>query len=318
MGVNALISQTLGVKTAMPRLGAGSQGVKLLIYGPIGSGKTYGLTDLVLLGERLLVVSTEQGGNGLVSIRNELLKRNKPELYDTHIRSLDLSEYDQVQQAFAKAKDAEGRLYPALYDIYPELREFQPTTLVWEGLTNFQLQHINNHLLKDHLRVEDSPKFESSKGGTDKYAYWGAVGRALSKTHQAFITLTDPDMDWNHILTVHDKAEWKRDEKGNRAPGQKKPIAIDLALQGSGDKAVKEAYDLIVLTRKDEVRDIKQPLNPPSFRHVYQVVGGSNEATVKSRGWDLEPEFDADLGRVWRELQKFKQTEKKEDAGSNT
>lgn len=296
--VNETVTAVLGSKkVAMPRAGGGTAGHKILFFGPINSGKTFALADLIHhCGERLLVVSTEQGGNGLVTVRNELAKRGVPELYEKGIFSIDPVNYEQTRVAFSKVKGVDGKYYPALYDHYPELREFKPTTLVWEGLSNFQSSHVFNHLLGDSSDIEDVYP--------DPRKFWGEVGRIMRLAHYDFQTLSDPDYDWNHILTVHDKEEWAKDEKGNRAKGATKPLSITFNLAGSAGNDIGSAYDLVIRTRKDEKTNMANPMGAPIITHMYQVSAGSEKATVKNRGFNLPDEFPADMVRVWKEVKK--------------
>lgn len=289
--VNEKVAKALGVPVdGMPRLGGGSEGRKILLFGPSASGKTFGLVDLIAHGERLLVISTEQGGNGLDTVRNELARRGTPELFEERVRILDPKTHEQTQRLFSKTK-VDGKYQPQLYFDYPEIKDFRPTTLVWEGLTDFQDTQVHRHLVGDQ---------DIADVYADARHYWGDLGKHTSLMHGDFLNLTDPDYDWNHILTVHEKEVWATDDKGNRVKGATKPLKITYKLSGSFDP--KAAYDLVIRVRRDTKTDLSNPMGAPLVIHTYQVTAGAEKADVKKRGYDLPDEFPADMVRVWKQV----------------
>src|SRR5262249_36594749 len=71
-----------------------SRYIKIGLYGGAGMGKTYGIVDLVeRFGLKVLIVSTDVGGDGLSTVTAELQARGRGDLADTHVFHITLSTY---------------------------------------------------------------------------------------------------------------------------------------------------------------------------------------------------------------------------------
>lgn len=279
-GTKSLGTSVNGVP--MPLAGEGIGARKLMIFGEIATGKTRGLADLVEAGERLLVASTEQGGNGLLSLASELKRRGLGTLFSTNVRSVDLKNYKQVFEFFAMDKGEDGRYHPRLYSHYPEFREWGPTVLVWEGFRNFQISQIDEKILGES-------GMSLPEGKTARYDYWAELKKMSLRVHDDFLSCSDPDSPWAHVLTVHEDEDWLHDDKGAKV----KLLGIKPAIQGKASESVKEAYDLILRSFIELVPD-----PPRAKKKVYKYE------VIKGRGLEgyLETEFPADMGRCWKAL----------------
>lgn len=295
MNVNAQVQNSLAsMNVVMPRAGAGFEDNKLMIFGEPGSGKTNFLVSLVTqFDEKLLVVSTEQGGGGLSTLANGLAAASCPEKFHTNVFSIDLSDYSQVVDVFLRDVDPKtGKKIPRLYAHYPELRDFRPTVLVWEGMTNFQGTQVNSELLGEK---------EMELNDNERWAYWGTVKTTTSRVHSDFLSCTDPDYQWHHILTVHEMEDVTRDSNGKvtKVNGVKPEIA------GGGARAVYQAYNLILNTMKTRKEDpVTKKVNTT---YTYRTQAKGSEDWEKCRGYDLEGAFAADAGKVWGEMNRVRE-----------
>lgn len=295
MNVNEQVATALAsMSVTMPRAGAGFEDNKLMLFGEPGSGKTRFLADLVThFDERLLVISTEQGGGGLITVANELEARGEIARFRTNVFSVDLSDYKQVLEIFLRDTDPKtGKKYPRLYNHYPELRDFKPTVLVWEGLTNFQQALVNSELLgEEEMAMEDK----------ERWAYWGTMKTTTSRIHHDFLSCTDPDYQWHHILTIHEMDDVTRDSNGKVI----KVLGVKPEIQGGGTRSIYQAYNLIVRTEKTRKED---PVTKKvSTSYMYHTQAKGSEEWEKCRGYDLEGAFTADAGKVWGEMNRVRE-----------
>ena len=271
--------------------GEGIEGRKLMVFGDVGSGKTYAFADLVTSGERLLVVTTEEGGGGMITLANELARRGNGELYRTNVFVVTLYEYKSVLEAFKMVTNKEtGKKEPALYKYYPELREFAPTVLVWEGFTNFQTALADEEILGN-----DEMKIDAADGG--RHGYWGELLKISRRILQDFQSCSDPDHPWDHVMTVHDAEDWEYvDNKKTKFLGLKP------AVMGQAQKNLERAHDVILHLMKVE----KKGPSGSSVNYLYEAT--------KTRGHELPlGTFPADMKMVWAEMGRTLEATKKEE-----
>ena len=186
----AIASGSRKAKPQAYKLSGTGDPTKSLVYGPLGSGKTFFALGPLLCGEKLLVLSTDFGGNGLITLANRLQKLGKVELLD-NILNLDVAEYEDV---IAFYED------PLSY--VPDLMAFKPTVHPWEGFSTF-----NNDLLDEY-----SDKKDEFRDVTEGFAHWYDIRRATMRSLRKFMGFTLPDGTRMHkIMTaIEGKAQIDR------------------------------------------------------------------------------------------------------------
>src|SRR5689334_7362646 len=97
----------------------GDDPVKLLLFGPIASGKTFLIVGLLLEGERVFVVSSDFGGDGLITVKNELRRIGRLDLL-ANLRGLNLATYEDIADFWEK---------PLTFA--PTILDFDPTVIMW-------------------------------------------------------------------------------------------------------------------------------------------------------------------------------------------
>lgn len=302
MNIDAKVSTALAsMNVVMPRAGAGFDDNKLMIFGEPGSGKSKFLSNLVAIhDEKLLVISTEQGGGGLITVANDLEARGMIDKFRSNVFSIDLADYKQVLEVFLRDTDPKtGKKVPRLYSFYPELREFRPTVLVWEGLTNFQQALVNLELLGEkEMEMEEK----------ERWAYWGTMKTTTFRIHHDFLSCTDPDYQWHHILTIHETEDAERDSKGKVT----KVLGVKPEIQGGGTRAIYQAYNLIIRTTKSRKEDVIT--KDVSTTYEYHTKARATEEWEKCRGYELPGTFPADSALVWKEMNRIREKMQKENA----
>lgn len=301
LDIDALVEGAVTSIAKMPSgafLGEEDPSVKIALFGPPGSGKTRVIVDLLLLGERLFVVSSDPGGNGLATVRNELKRLKRLDLLK-NIFYVDVTEFVPMVA-----------LWNDPYKHYGDaLKKLDPTIAMWEGFSSFQVQSIDEYVMPDQLRPE--------KGGDDKYDYWDKVRRASMRVHGKFLAargrvvvdgkyVTEVDDEtgesyyvtypWHHILTCHEQEAQDANSQQKRKASPDRPW-----VQGQASKMIEAAYDLIIQTSLDE-DEFDFASGTTKLVYKYRVSAPSKETRVKSRGYDLPSEFPASMSRVWKEV----------------
>src|SRR5262249_14955160 len=149
--------------------------IKICLYGDYGSGKTFALADLAEKhGLKMVVLTTDIGGDGLSTVVAELKDRGRLDLIDTNFIHVTLESYDQVSEFIDK---------PELY--IPEIYDFDPDMIVWDGFSNFQKLYVSD-------AVESDPEVIDRNGDIITLKYWGKIQSVSTKTLHRFLTKHNP------------------------------------------------------------------------------------------------------------------------------
>lgn len=253
---------------------------KVCVYGPIGTGKTMTLAELLLAGERIFALVTDEG---LVTIENHLRRVGRLELIDNLLYVV-AREYKAVNQILAKLDDYYG----------DALRDLKPTVKVWDGFSVFQTIGVDTEVMPDKLKAKKITDAQGNEtdDSLDPFAYWDKIKRGTGRIHDKFLGATyHGNPGWHTLLTCHEDED--KDRTG-------KPLGkFHPEIKGGGRKSVLAEYDLVVRTKKDESQVLIDGKLEKRYSYSYQLEGANN-VEVKNRGWDLPPEMPADFGRVWR------------------
>lgn len=248
---------------------------KVALTGHVGTGKTAALVDLLLAGERLFILCTDQG---LVTVENRLRDAGHPELID-NIMHVEARDYKTVNAILLTLEESYGNA----------LRAFKPTVRVWEGFSVFQQVSVDFEIMPDKLRPKKVTASDGSEAddSMDPRSYWDKVRRATMRVHDRFLAMTyEGNPGWHTILTCHEDED--KDQKGN-------PLGrFHMAIQGGGRRSVAGEYDLILRTLKRETVGA----GGRKFTYHYEVES-AKFPDLKQRGFGLEGEMPADFGKVW-------------------
>lgn len=248
---------------------------KLALFGPPGSGKTLSFVDLLEAGERLFILSTDPGGNGLETVRNELKRRDREDL-KKQIFYVDLFNYPDVLA-----------LWSDPYKYFDEaLTKLDPTIAVWEGFSAFQVHLVDEYIMPDELRPE-------KELGLDPFVYWDKVRRATQRVHGKFLATHGREHGWHHILTCHESDPQDEDLKQKKAAKKRRAWIV-----GQSAKLVEAAYDLIIQCYSEEEFDPNTMTS--KLKYQYRLRGVSDNVSVKSRGYAVDDTMPASMATLWK------------------
>lgn len=261
---------------------------KLMIYAHSGCGKTYFIVGLLLEGERVFVLSTDFGSNGLATVKNAL--RKMPQYFNvetdewtpagkeilSRVRAIDLSTYPQVVDFIDNP-----------LDFAPDLDTWAPTVMMWEGFTTFNVDILDEHILSFAPGAENSGDLRY-EGFTHTKQDWQGMKRGTVRPVRKFMALTLPNgKPMAKILTTLESG-------GAELNTLTQKVEKTALVHGTGRALMGPAFDVILeafkVTKDGETK------------YYYRCEGDSDKYLVKSRGYDLKPVEDADPARVWRKI----------------
>jgi hypothetical protein len=249
-----------------------AQWLKVLLYGHIGTGKTEALSGLLLNGERLAVITTDFGGNGMRTITERMKQLGRQELLD-NVYGVDLTEYLHVTEFL---KDPKSFL--------PDLDSFDPTVLVWEGFSNFQLTLLDEYILSFESAESDAAL--RSEGLFATRQDWAGMKRGTMRALNAFLNLHGPNRTWHKFVTCHEAKPAMEEAT--------KKIQSSALLQGAAQTMIGGAFDLVIQTFIKE-----NAAGKPEY--FYRLQPGE-KATAKVRGFKVEPVEAANMENLWKRL----------------
>ncbi len=253
-----------------------SDPLKLMIYGHSGTGKTFFLIGPLLCGERLLVLSSDFGSNGLQTVKAELQKRGKLELLN-NMMVVDLSNYEDILEFLEN---------PIAF--VPDLEKFDPTLLSWEGFSSFNVDILDEYILGFAPGAENAGELRYA-GMTHTQQDWQGMKRGTVRAIRKFMAFTMPNGKRLHkILTCLES----RPETNKITQETQKGALI----HGTGKDLLGPAFDAIFETYKEQDKDTD------SIQYLYRCEGASSKFLVKSRGFGLQPCEKAEPERIWTHL----------------
>jgi hypothetical protein len=248
--------------------------VKMLAYGHSGTGKTLAVAGFLEAGMKVLVLSTDMGGNGLASVYNFLASKGRQDLLDSNLVSIDFPDYDSLSD-FLRAPT----------ETFPDIWDFDPDMMVWDGFTGFQLLHVQE-------KISDiSPMTKNTSEGREEGLWmeqqdWGMIKNATLRSLGNFLKLHN----WKTGKTIHKyltclEQKPSPDKLTNEV--QRAPY-----LQGAAASLMGPAFDIILETRT-------RAGNAEKDRIFEYCCVGHEKLLAKSRGYDLAPVEPANMKDLW-------------------
>lgn len=252
--------------------------VKLFIFGPWGSGKSFSIKGLLEHNFKVLVATTDAGGSGLNSVKLALQREGKAALLD-NLYEIILEDDEQVQVFLSD---------PATY--IPDIYDIDPDWLVWDGFGSWQQVYLSEKIGKMPVpRTGNKELPEAVEEGLQfEVAQWGMLRNGTYRAVHKFCALNNVKTKkvWNKIVTSQE-AYKSKEQEGLIETG--KPL-----LQGAGGILMGGAFDLIIRTK--EVSGIGEGGKRAS-KFMYQFQAGN--MIPKNRGFDLPPQIEADMFKLW-------------------
>lgn len=266
---------------------------KLFVYGKGGTGKTFLIVPLLLDGQKVFVMATDVGGDGLSTVEAEMRYLGKEELLK-NVVFVTLPDYAAVD-TFLKSPDK----------VWPEIYNWNPDFIFWDGFTNWQQVDLQEEVEQDEdvMRAMDN-------GSPLKY--WGAIKRETQRMYDRFLNLHNKKDGklWHKAVTcLEDDKHTEEQLKGitsevekMRTPKQGRGPMV----QGAAAKLMIPGSDLVLRTLK-KVRKAKVEGGEGTKVEVsywYETVG-TDKVEAKVRGLKLDPVMPADFGKVWDMAKKY-------------
>lgn len=254
--------------------------VKAMFFGSPGTGKTWIVKALLELGFKVLVATTDVGGDGLNSIIIPMRREGTWETFRKNLRSQELVGYEEVKSFF---KDPEK--FDGLQDIY----QWDPDFIFWDGLSGWQQVDVSQYV------GDMTPERAGSKGVSEaresglqfEQADWGQIRNATVRGVDDFCSMRNKitGKPWHKVVTCHEAVRSKGAASGGGFIEAKEPL-----LQGAGGRIIIGAFDLVIrCTAKSD------PTDEDGSKRAYEYVLQPNQNLVaKVRGYALPPRMPAD------------------------
>lgn len=266
--------------------------LKVMLFGPVGSGKTQFLVGPLMAGLKVFVITTDIGGSGLTSVRRWLKRNGRPELAQ-NLYEVQLNGYEQVKEFLESPTMLKMGNGSTIWDIDPDV-------LVWDGFSSFQQIDIAEYVgAMAPKGARDNVSEQRESGLQFETADWGIVRNATVRIMEKFMGLTGPGGKPIHkIVTCHEDIRLKRQGTNPTDPSvateQKRPL-----LQGAGGLIILGAFDLIMRTKVTTDRGDDDAGSRAAF--WYEIQPHGNRYT-KNRGFDLPAQAEADPVTLWKNL----------------
>ncbi|MEN6587809.1 MAG: hypothetical protein ABFE02_17345 [Sulfuricella sp.] len=262
---------------------------KMMLYGTWGTGKTLSLVGLLLHGFKVLVLTTDVGGSGLLSVKTWLRRTGRAALL-TNVYSLTLSSYSEVE-SFLEAPET---YMPDIYDVDIDW-------LFWDGFSGYQQVHVGSFVgdLEPARSDSGKPVSEGRQAGlVFEQADWGAVRNATIRAVSDFCNLANKKTgkQWHKAVTCLESVKAKGGGQGGFVE-TRQPL-----LQGAGGILSGAAFDLIIETTATAASANAE--EGSGGRQYWYVTKGNQQIAAKSRGIELEPRETADMFALWQKIAK--------------
>jgi hypothetical protein len=261
----------------------GPGGLKVLIFGPWGSGKTYSIKGLLELGYTVYVLCTDLGGSGLATVQNAL--RGRSELDNLYY--IELRGFREVLDFIENPVRFDPEFFTRADDV----------VLFWDGFSHFQSADVMEYV-GENAPGRDPGELRS-EGFQLELLDWNAVRNATLRALGDFLRIEGPrpDHPWHKIVTCQEATRAKRKASGSPTEpsivvDERRPL-----LSGQGGILAGAAFDLIVETRAKRTGDE----DGQRASYVY-VTEGDDIVYVKRRGFNLPAVMPADMAVLWRTI----------------
>ena len=269
-----------------------SEGIRILGYGDVGSGKTLAILGFLQAGLKVLYIPCEIGaGNGLLTLHCAMRDRALLDLKKSLFVVRRLRDY----QEYAAFLDEPEKFYPEIYDVGIDL-------VCFDSFTVFQLLHVAEEVEPELRKGEEY--FEQLK--LDSQA-WGRLKNATVKNLNRFNRLYNckTGKAWHKYMTCLEGDKEKvpgtglnQTAEGAKIDPAKYAPKTTLLLQGAAKKLTESAFDVII-----EMRAREKLGGQGKMECVFEYQPqASDKLTAKTRGLVFNPIEDADMFKLWAKI----------------
>lgn len=256
---------------------------KIMTFGLWGTGKTYLIVGFLLNGEKVYVINTDLGGNGLRSVERELNKIGRTDLLK-NLAYADPKAYDEVEAFLANPAETVNH---ESFDLWA----WAPTVLVWEGYSYFQQVYVDQVVLSMNAIAKDgvSKTEMRNEGIFAEQADYSGIRRLTFRPLNTFLNIHNPvtGQRINKYVTFQEAQE--KDDKGKVIVGGK----IFPMLWTNAREYIPAAFDLVLRTFSKSKGD--------NTEYFYEAAQ-NDKTTGKNRGYGLKGVVPADWTSIWAKI----------------
>jgi hypothetical protein len=253
-------------------------GLRIMLFGPAGSGKTFFVKDLLKNGWKVLFISTDIGGSGTSALEAPLRREGAGSALDNSV-DVTVNGFEDLQSFIRKPADY---LKPAGIDLH----SWDPDIVYWDGFGAFQQIEISEFVGSMEAESKKGPSEQRGSGLKLEQSDWGLVRNATIRILDEFCAMHNPKTGkvWHKIVSVHESVKSKEIAPGKTSLAEsKEPL-----LTGAGGILARGAFDLIL---KTQVRKAKPNEEGDGGGRVFEyVVSGHENLAAKNRGFDFGPD----------------------------
>lgn len=248
----------------------------LLVYGESGMGKTKIAVDLLLLGFKVVLVDTDFGRKSKETIQNYFY--DHPEhmkFYDNNLMVIDDLDVEGVM-AFCRN--------PA--SIYPEIYDWNPDVLFWDGMSAYQQGDLEADLCRDDFKRDDAD-YSTWRGSRN-----GTIFPLMKFLNQHNI---NTNKQWHKVVTLMEDERVDR-RKGASAAEKKKGEDIIVGSETKGPMLNTTARDLAGAGFSIVLQCLKTTLgNEVTFKYITRGA-----KIISKDRFGLPAELPGDFKEVYR------------------
>lgn len=253
--------------------------IKAMFFGSVGTGKTTVVRGLLELGFKVLVVTTDVGGDGLNSVIIPMRTNNTWDKYRGNLRAVDVSGYEEMK-SFCVSPET----------VFPDIYEFDPDFIFWDGMSGWQQVDVSEYV-GDMMPTRSSGKdvSEARESGLQfEHQDWGQIRNATIRGIDSFCAMRNKKTNriWHKIVTCHERIVAKPAGQGGGFTEAKEPL-----LQGAGGRLALGAFDLVIRTVASSTSFTDEDGGKRKFEYVLQP---HQNLAAKVRGFNLPSRMDAD------------------------
>jgi hypothetical protein len=245
--------------------------LKGMLFGPWGGGKTYTINALLELGFKVLVLTTDIGGDGLNTVILHQKRSGRDHLL-ANIRKVEVEDYDACVSFIKKPQ----RFMEDIYD-------WDPDWIFWDGFSGFQQIDVSEH-------VEDQGSEKAAEAGTNtdlqfEMNQWGQIRNATIRNVANFLGMNNKKTGrkWHKLLTCQENVKSRPAKEGGGPPVD----TVSPLLQGAGGILMGAGFDFIWRC----LAKTKGVGSDATLEYVYETKP-SSERWAKCRGFEFPPTLD--------------------------